>query len=1083
MTAEHVDTCTRCEQTLTLIESGGLFADAPSSGCKSEDTIDDDNLRDGFWQEKECRQFTSELHTLAPGREESEPAIEQYGKRFTRICSHAKGGIGHVSIAQDREVTRRVALKEILPQFADDPSARARFLREAEVTGQLEHPGIVPIYSVGQHPDGRPYYAMRFIEGVRLSDAIKCYHANAMESPYANTRRELQSLLGRFIAVCDAANFAHQQNIVHRDIKPDNIMLGDHGETLLVDWGLAIRLNQTNLTESDSESDCGDIHPTLESQSKTMAGIAVGTVAYMSPEQAAGCRAELSILSDVFSLSATLFELLTGKRPYQATGEDGLRQALTADFKDPLSVNSSVPRTLAAICRRGMSADPDERYPTARAIANDIERWMADLPVQAYSEILSERAFRLARRHSTAVRIAGIALVCITVLSVVSALMINSALVDRVEALEETERQLQISRVREYANHLAVASLALETDDYALAQESLDSCNSSNRSWEHQHMQALLDSRTRILSAHADTVDSVAFAEGGRIACSHSFDGTLRVWDLGSGTVRNVVPVHDPSIRKRCTLALTRDAQQAVVLFGGKLALWDLTSGNKVKEVSSGKSFVAMSVVKASNTFAVATNSSLDFFDQTLNKVSTHPARLTQLLRFDVSSDGRQLVTAHYDGTVRIWQMDGTERVSFQHGHGNLSCVSVDPTGKWILTCGQDVKIRVWESSTGNLVHTLSGHTVSILDAEFSPDGKQIASASGGNNLRIWDTESGTELHILEGHNAQVFDVAFSEDGTQILSGSQDNTLRVWSLVQRPPVSELRPIQGIISSVAFTPDAKTFVVGGHKGEIRLLDAVNGNTVRTFGMHQDKVIDVAVSPDGRLVASASRDHHARVWELESGKQVCDCEHGDQVFTVRFSADGKSIYTGGASKRVNVWKLATGIRDRELTQHDDPVLTVASSGDGRFIASGEANDGGVRIWDARQLRLMHALNDKETTGIRALEFNAPGTILYAGTGDGYLIAWHVASGRELARIKAHSAAVDSIAFTPDLRRIVTGSWDHSIRFWDVNTYQPVILLRRHEGRIRGVDVSSDGEKLVSVGADRRILLWHIRNSVAD
>ncbi|MEM7473520.1 MAG: protein kinase [Planctomycetota bacterium] len=1082
-TVEHVETCARCEQALTEIESGGLFADTPTTSSEPEDTADNDDLLDGFWQEKECRQFISELQKLAPSHKDLEPAIEQYGTRFTRIRSHAKGGIGYVSVAQDLELTRQVALKEILPQFADDPSARARFLREAEITGQLEHPGIVPIYSVGQHPNGRPYYAMRFIEGVRLSDAIKRYHANAKESSYADTRRELQTLLGRFIAVCDSANFAHQQNIIHRDIKPDNIMLGEHGETLLVDWGLAKRLDETNMTNCDSESvssesSSSETRPTLESPAATSSGLAVGTMAYMSPEQAAG--AELSTRSDVFSLSATLFELLTGRRPYQATGYDGLQQALNADFKDPLSVNSSVPRTLAAICRRGMSADPDERYPTARAIANDIEHWMADLPVEAYSENLSERAFRFARRHSTAVRIASIALVCITLLSILSALMINSALVDRVQALEQTERQLQISRVREYANHLAVASLALETNDYALAQESLDSCNASVLSWEHQHMQALLDSRTKILSAHTDTVDSVAIAEGGRIACSHSFDGTLRVWDLGCGIVKNVVQIHDRSIRKRCTLALTRDAQQAVVLFEGKLALWNLESGDKVKEVSASKSFVAMNVVKADNTFAVATNSSLDFFDQALNKVSTHPARLTQLLRFDLSSDGRQLVTAHDDGTVKIWQIDGTERASFQHGHGNLSCVSIDPTGKWILTCGQDVKIRVWESSTGNLVHTLSGHTVSIFDAEFSPDGKQIASASGGNNLRVWATESGNELQILKGHKGQVLDVAFFDDGTQILSGSQDNTLRIWNLGQRPPVRELRPNQGTISSVSFTPEAKRLVIGGHNGEIRLLDAANGNTVRTFGKHQDKVVDVAVSPDGRLVASASRDHHARVWEVESGQQVCDCEHATQVFTVRFSADGKSIYTGGSSKRVDVWEVATGVRNRELTQHDDPVLSLASSNDGRFLASGEANDGGVRIWDARQLRLLHALNDEETTGIRALEFNAESTILIAGTGDGYLIAWHVASGQELARIKGHSAAVDSIAFTPDSRRIVTGSWDHSIRFWDANTYQPVFVLRRHEGRIRAVDLSSDGETLLSAGADRRILLWRIRHS---
>ena len=232
------------------------------------------------------------------------------GRRFRILRPHAEGGLGKVYVAHDEELHREVALKEIQNRHADHPESRSRFVLEAEITGGLEHPGIVPVYGLGQYDDGRPYYAMRFIRGDSLKDAIERYHKmdGASRDP-STLALELRKLLGRFIDVCQAMQYAHDRGVLHRDLKPGNIMLGKYGETLVVDWGLAKAVGTHDPDGSELL-----LKPASGSGiAKTLPGSAVGTPAFMSPEQAAGRLDQLGPASDVYSLGATLYSLLTGK--------------------------------------------------------------------------------------------------------------------------------------------------------------------------------------------------------------------------------------------------------------------------------------------------------------------------------------------------------------------------------------------------------------------------------------------------------------------------------------------------------------------------------------------------------------------------------------------------------------------------------------------------------------------------------------------------------------------------------------------------------------------------------------------------
>lgn len=362
------------------------------------------------------------------------------GLRFRILRPHARGGLGEISVAQDTELHREVALKEIQIHHADNLDSRGRFLLEAQITGGLEHPGIVPVYGFGAYPDGRPFYAMRFIRGDSLKDALDKFHRET--STRGKLNREafwslpFRQLLGRFVDVCNAVAYAHARGILHRDLKPGNIMLGKYGETLVVDWGLAKPVDHP--IES---ADVPEPPLTLSSDSTaadSIMGSAIGTPAYMSPEQAAGRLDQMGPATDIYCLGTTLFHLLTGQSPHQGDNQAEILGRIQAgNLPTSRSQNRNVPPALDAICRKAMALKPSERYATCLQFAADIEHWLADEPVSAYPDPLVQRLARWARQHRTLVTAAAVLLI-----SAVAALSVGMILLGRKQQEILAERNL-----------------------------------------------------------------------------------------------------------------------------------------------------------------------------------------------------------------------------------------------------------------------------------------------------------------------------------------------------------------------------------------------------------------------------------------------------------------------------------------------------------------------------------------------------------------------------------------------------------------------------------------------------------------
>ena len=332
---------------------------------------------------------------------------------------HAQGGLGRVWLAVDGDLNRQVALKELRPERGTDSTLAARFLDEARVTGQLEHPGIVPVYELARRSeDGQPFYTMRFIRGRTLAESARAYHLK-QEAGKAG-RLDLAVLLNAFVGVCNAVAYAHSRGVIHRDLKPQNVVLGDFGEVVVLDWGLAKLVGRPEEASAFPSVALGE----SEDHTATMPGQVLGTPSYMAPEQAEGAVANQQ--SDVYGLGAILYEILTGRPPFEGSStQEVLRRVVVEPPARPRSLVASTPPAVEAICLKALAKAPADRYGTVAELADEVRHFLADEPVRAYREPILARAGRWMRRHRTYVTAAAVLLVTVTLATSAGAILLG----------------------------------------------------------------------------------------------------------------------------------------------------------------------------------------------------------------------------------------------------------------------------------------------------------------------------------------------------------------------------------------------------------------------------------------------------------------------------------------------------------------------------------------------------------------------------------------------------------------------------------------------------------------------------------
>ena len=1103
---------------------------------------------------------------LDPGTLAAPPRLLA-ASRFRILRPHAKGGLGEVFIANDEELNREVALKEIQALHAFRPEFRSRFVMEAEITGGLEHPGIVPVYGLGTHPDGRPYYAMRFIKGDSLQEAINRFHDPSRKKVDPHERLlKLRELLGRFVDVCQAIAYAHSRGVLHRDLKPSNVMLGKYGETLVVDWGLAKAHSpcaegpkggspgaapsssgpkREGLQDASAASKTSPIEipssTTLDAYAlperllvpqssgtmgmPTQVGEAIGTPAYMSPEQAAGRVDCMGPASDVYSLGATLYTLLTG-RPSIVCQDVGelLRKVQQGEITPPRKLANHVPAALDAICRKAMALDPGDRYSSAQDLAADVNRWLADGPVLAYREPWPARAQRWLGRHRTAATAAAVgAAMAFVALAIV--LVLTQAGAEREKSLRKEEQLAKGAAIAAglesqrylYAAHVNLMLQAWGIADLKRVRELLDLYRKpapdavDPRGWEWFYQDRLCQGDLRTLSGHSAPVTCVAFSPDGARIASASYDNTLRVWDRATGQELHLFNEDSSGVTG---VAFSPDgAQIASIGFDHALKLWDVASGRvlaNLKRNGSGAAKIADGKQRASagndqdpKSWDPATTQELHLlkgsscvaFSPDGTKIATasddnivmlwDAVKRQEICAFEghsgtansvaFSPNGALLASASHDHTVKLWDVVSRKEVRTYRGHfREVNWVAFSPDGSKIASASRDQTLKFWDAGSSKEIRTFRGHRSAVTGVAFSPDGAQIASCSLDNTLKTWDATTGQELSTFSGHAADVACVAFSPDGSVLASASFDKTVKLWDALGSREPRIFNGHYADVTGVAFSPDGKRIVSCSLDNTLEIWDAASGQEVQVLKGHLNAVTCVAFSSDGAKIASASREGGLILWDGLSGQELWRIKGSSEfISSVAFSPDGARVASGSHDRTVKIWETSTGKELHNLQGHRARISCVAFSPDGSTLVSASF-DQTLKLWDTTTGQELHTL-EAHTTPVISATFNPNGTQIASASYGGAIKLWDAVSGRELRNIGGHSEPVYSIAFSPDGTRLASAGADHSVKLWDPDSRQELLALKGHTDSVRSVTFSADGSKLASAGGDGTVRLW--------
>ena len=1023
--------------------------DAVSSVREELRRLGDDDLEASLVQATQNREARGEVTRTIPWSPPSPDA------RYQVLRPHAKGGLGLVSIALDEELKREVAFKEIQEQYAHDENGRARFVREAEITGGLEHPGIVPVYGLGQYEDGRPYYAMRLVKGENLRDAIKQFHDAGEEQSQSSERSlALRQLLGQFIDVCNAIEYAHSRGILHRDIKPANVMLGKYGETLVVDWGLAKAIGRSEEHRSRGEETLQPLSG--GDSSRTRLGSAIGTPSFMSPEQAAGRLNDLGPTSDVYSLGATLYCILTGQPPlHDSDAGTAIRKAEKGDFPPPREIKSSIPAALEAVCLKAMALEPGDRYRSAALLTADIERWLADEPVSTHRESFAERAARFARRHRSSAQAGAVAALLITVCSVVAAVLINvarkeSQLLAKSEAAAREEAQQTAEELQQllYVAEMNVAVHEWDEGnvDHVIAllrrhQPQRDQEDLRGFEWYHLWQLCRRALETPALE-HGHEVVEIAFSpEGDKLAVGGS--RWITIWDVES---RQQDRVFESAERWISDLAFSPDGSKlAVTSYESIVKVWDIENecqllfalqhdrGNipSVEFSPDGRLLASGRGPGGVTLWDAKTGIKLDPLVP-----SSGGDSLSSRLAF--SSDGRVLaVGVRSENTVTLWDVHSRRNLGTLAG-GKVQALDVSSDGKLIAvrTIGNECVVWDWEEGQEKMRTSFDAVSSGDGTVAFSPHSSVFAVNGSANAIELWDGFTGEKLDTIAGHSDVVGSVAFSPTGEQLASGSHSGTVKLWDLTMATKPSTIPAHPYIIDSLEFSPDGNLLVSAGGRGEVKLWDT------RTWRLH--KIVDdhayrygTTFSPDGNLLAFWALNppmQTARIWDLEKQQvqnSLSSSLHNGHSHSMAFSPDSRHLAIGG-EKDILIWDVTGNEEPTLLRGHEHIVECLVFSRDGNTLASGSF-DTTIKLWNVATSALRHDL-------------------------------------------VGHAQQIEDLVFSPDEKSLISGSRDGTMRLWDVMTGKEASVLSKNFGSIERLALSCDKTTL-AIAADRSVVLWDL------
>jgi len=940
---------------------------------------------------------------------------------YELLAEIAHGGMGIVYRARHRALNREVALKLLLAGAFASPEFVRRFQREAAAAAGLRHPHIVGVYEVGE-VGGQPFLAMEYVAGKTLAERVRDHPLPAREAA-----RYLQT-------VAEAVQHAHDHGLLHRDLKPSNVLVDRDDQPRVTDFGLAKQM--------DGSTDL------------TVTGQMLGSPNYLSPEAALGHEAQLTPASDVYSLGATLYHLLTGRPPLLAGSlAETLVQVREQTAIAPRLLNPAIPADLETICLKCLEKEPAHRYAAAQELADELGRWRRGEPIHARPAGPIERAGKWACRYPARAALLGTVLLALAAV-VGTSLWFNFRLT---LARDESEKNRRLSETNRLAAEASAAAsherlirlqvltgnrLAAEGDPFAaglwfaeaLRQEAQAVTHSSAERSHRHRLAGVWASAPRLVGLYEGrfSYPHVGFAPGGR-------------WLALGGTPPRLVET-----------ATGRDA----AWFAGEprsyAALEFSASGNRMLELSGDPARL----------WRVPE-------DGTTNATWVALPTASGILAV-FSPDGTQFVTG--GSTVRFWDAEtGLEKRSPLPAGVSAKNLAFPPDGRLLLVRAvEDSSSRVWNLETDQPVTPVIPGDYFGLAPEFRPDGQALlATRRDGERMLL-------ELHPLAAGAAPrrawvdsvLYDLSFDPTGRWLATAHWDGQVRLWSADTLEPEGVPMPHPGGVSTLAFSPDGTRLAAGGWGNEVRVWSVPEGRAAAPPLRVGAQVSRVGFSPDGRYLLAVVTERLVRVWDLFVAAPA-ELPSGE-AHVAALAVSSRGVIAGwDADGRGHFWQPATS-EGRATFRHR--VITAAAGtglGPFEFDATGERlatadPDGGIQVWVTGTGERLHQFR-QGASRVTRVGFSPDGRWLLAADEAGRVRRWHLSEGRELEPPLQHAGAVHDAAFSPDSQRVLTGSADGTARVWDFATGAPASPPLQHDSEVIRVAFSPDGRRFLTAMSD--------------